>query len=160
QPLVQGWAIVENTTDADWNDVRLSLVSGRPISFTMDLYSPLYAPRPVETLDLYATLRPQVYDQDLLSRKSESASGSLDVRNTAAAPASDMVAARPAAAAARAMRGQDRFGGAINDAFASPALEGEALQASVQAAAQGGSVGELFQYDIESPVSLRRQSSA
>ncbi|MGA2401260.1 MAG: hypothetical protein ABSG91_06090, partial [Syntrophobacteraceae bacterium] len=26
----QGWALVENQTDADWNDVQLSLVSGRP----------------------------------------------------------------------------------------------------------------------------------
>src|SRR5204862_3169657 len=35
---IQGWAIVENTTDEDWRDVTLSLVSGRPVSFRMDLY--------------------------------------------------------------------------------------------------------------------------
>ena len=34
---LQGWAIVENQTDNDWNNVRLSLVSGRPISFTENL---------------------------------------------------------------------------------------------------------------------------
>ena len=45
-PFLQGWAIVENTTEEDWNDVTLTLVSGRPISFTMDLYQPLYVPRP------------------------------------------------------------------------------------------------------------------
>ncbi|MEY4529159.1 MAG: hypothetical protein RL768_2878, partial [Nitrospirota bacterium] len=33
-PYLQGWAIVENQTPQDWNQVRLSLVSGRPISFT------------------------------------------------------------------------------------------------------------------------------
>ena len=30
---LHGWAIVENTTDSDWKNVNLSLVSGRPISF-------------------------------------------------------------------------------------------------------------------------------
>ncbi len=45
-PFLQGWAIVENTTESDWNDIGLTLVSGRPISFTMDLYQPLYVDRP------------------------------------------------------------------------------------------------------------------
>ena len=34
--FLQGWAIVENTTDEDWNHVQMGLVSGRPISFRMD----------------------------------------------------------------------------------------------------------------------------
>ncbi len=62
-PFLQGWAIVENTTDDDWNDVRLSLVSGRPISFAMDLYQPLYVNRPLVEPELFASLRPQVYGQ-------------------------------------------------------------------------------------------------
>ena len=68
KPFLQGWAIVENTSEEDWNNVNLTLVSGRPISFTMDLYQPLYVPRPVEQLNLYASLRPQVYGQDLAQR--------------------------------------------------------------------------------------------
>ncbi len=42
KPYLQGWAVVENPTDEDWKDVRMALVSGRPISFQMDLYTPLY----------------------------------------------------------------------------------------------------------------------
>src|SRR5205814_3318235 len=64
-PFLQGWAIVENTTEEDWNKVDLTLVSGRPISFIMDLYQPLYIPRPVVQPELYASLRPQNYDQNL-----------------------------------------------------------------------------------------------
>ena len=64
-PFLQGWAIVENPTEEDWNNVRLTLVSGRPISFVMDLYQPIYIPRPVEMLELYSSLRPQSYDQDM-----------------------------------------------------------------------------------------------
>ncbi len=43
---LQGWAMVENMTEADWENISLSLVSGQPISYTMDLYTPLYVNRP------------------------------------------------------------------------------------------------------------------
>ncbi len=61
KPYLQGWAVVENPTDEDWKDVRMSLVSGRPISFQMDLYQPLYVPRPVVEPELFASLRPPTY---------------------------------------------------------------------------------------------------
>src|SRR5207248_6591452 len=62
---LQGWAIVENQTDNDWNEVQLSLVSGRPISFIQDLYQPLYVPRPVVKPELFASLKPQTYEGGL-----------------------------------------------------------------------------------------------
>src|SRR5262245_5181463 len=61
KPYLQGWAVVENPTDEDWNGVRMALVSGRPISFQMDLYQPLYVPRPVVVPELFASLRPVTY---------------------------------------------------------------------------------------------------
>src|SRR5262249_41708239 len=30
KPYLQGWAVVENTTDEDWSAVRMALISGRP----------------------------------------------------------------------------------------------------------------------------------
>ncbi len=65
QPYLQGWAIVENTSDEDWQNVRLSLVSGRPISFIQDLYQPLYLPRPVVGADVVASPYPQTHEGDL-----------------------------------------------------------------------------------------------
>src|SRR5213078_1956255 len=62
-----GWAVVENPTDEDWKDVRMALVSGRPISFQMDLYTPLYVPRPTVVPELFASLRPVTYNSDLTS---------------------------------------------------------------------------------------------
>jgi hypothetical protein len=59
--FLQGWALVENTGDDDWNNVRLALVAGRPISFQMNLYDPLYVPRPTVEPELFASLRPPVY---------------------------------------------------------------------------------------------------
>ena len=45
-PMLEGWAIVDNTTGEDWTKVQLSLVSGRPISFISQLYAPKYVTRP------------------------------------------------------------------------------------------------------------------
>src|SRR5262249_213871 len=47
QPLIQGWAVVDNTSDEDWQDVDLTLVAGLPVSFVHDLYTPRYIKRPV-----------------------------------------------------------------------------------------------------------------
>jgi hypothetical protein len=65
-PLLQGWAIVENTTDEDWRNVRLELVSGRPVSFIQNLYEPIYPKRP--------TVRTQT-DQALLPDTAEHGDG-------------------------------------------------------------------------------------
>jgi hypothetical protein len=53
--------VVENPTDEDWHEVTMALVSGRPISFKMDLYNPLYVPRPTVEPELFASLRPVAY---------------------------------------------------------------------------------------------------
>lgn len=58
---LQAWANVENTSDEDWNDIKLTLVSSRPISFQMDLYPPLFIPRPTVEPALFASLRPPTY---------------------------------------------------------------------------------------------------
>jgi hypothetical protein len=62
KPYLQGWAVVDNPSDEDWNGVRMALVSGRPISFQMNLYTPLYVPRPVVEPELFASLRPPTFE--------------------------------------------------------------------------------------------------
>jgi len=46
KPMLQGWAIVDNTGSADWSDVELSLVAGAPQSFRQPLSQPMYLRRP------------------------------------------------------------------------------------------------------------------
>jgi hypothetical protein len=46
--LLQGWAVVDNTSGEDWRDVQLALTSGAPIAFQYDLHTP----REVERTDL------------------------------------------------------------------------------------------------------------
>jgi len=46
---LQGWALIHNDTDEDWNNVRVELLSGKPDSFVYPLAAPRYAERPLVT---------------------------------------------------------------------------------------------------------------
>src|ERR1700721_195281 len=65
KPLLQGWAIVDNTVGEDWKNVELSLVAGAPQSFVQELSQPYYTRRPVVPLPENAMLSPQTYEATL-----------------------------------------------------------------------------------------------
>jgi hypothetical protein len=65
KPLLQGWAVVDNTVGEDWNDVELSLVAGSPQSFVQELSQPYYTRRPVVALPENALLTPQTHEATL-----------------------------------------------------------------------------------------------
>lgn len=46
EALLQSWAVVDNTSGENWNDVGLSLTAGAPIAFEYDLHTPRNVPRP------------------------------------------------------------------------------------------------------------------
>lgn len=152
-PFLQGWAIVENTTPHDWDDVQLSLISGRPISFIMDLYQPLFMSRPVVTPEQHANLRPRTYDQDLATRQKE-------VEGRAAAHGMGGMGG--------GMGGGGGFfgggGGGGNRPFITQVVPdvGKDIDPTkgVESAAKSEEVGELFRYAVESPVTLPRNESA
>jgi len=161
---LQGWAMVENQTEADWNNVSLSLVSGRPVSFTMDLYRPLYATRPVVRPELYAGLTPQTYDDAINARDSVALAKSegadmLRLRGPAGGTANS-----PAASPAPRRIGYDA-NGRPDVAQLSEILVGGAAGASFDAASSvqplgsSGRMGELFQYAVGN-VTLARHKSA
>jgi hypothetical protein len=143
-PFLQGWAIVDNVTDEDWNNVNMTLVAGRPISFRMDLYEPLYVPRPLVELEQFAGLRPPKY------------SGPVDAQFEAAKAAEmgrklmqDKAAAAPGAA------GKGGFGAAP--------VPKEAKFDITQGVAPGvmaQELGDYFLYQIKQPVSVPRQKSS
>ena len=62
KPLLQGWAIVDNTVGEDWKNVELSLVAGAPQSFVQQLSQPYYARRPVVALPENAMITPQTHE--------------------------------------------------------------------------------------------------
>jgi hypothetical protein len=167
-PYLQGWAMVENTTEDDWNKVNLTLVSGRPISFVMDLYQPLYIQRPLVQPETFASLRPQTYSQDL---------GDKEKQFAAAAPAAPsfgyaadaLEGGRRAAKSELANRASKTANGMAFASAGGNAIDYDELGRGAlggfgggkgQSTAQGSDVGELFQYTIATPITLPRQQSA
>jgi hypothetical protein len=128
---LQGWAVVENQTDNDWNGVQLSLVSGRPISFIEDFYQPLYVTRPTVQPQGIAEVTPPIYPGAI--QQEGMVMDSLERAQSAA------------------------VGGAMSQAAAAAPMLNPTE--SVAPVALGGEVGELFQYTIDN-VSMPRQSSA
>jgi len=66
KPLLQGWAIVDNTVGEDWDKVELSLVAGAPHSFVQNLSQPYYTRRPVVPVPQEILVSPQTYEATLI----------------------------------------------------------------------------------------------
>jgi hypothetical protein len=178
KPFLQGWAVVDNPTDDDWNSVGMALISGRPISFQMDLYQPLYVPRPMVELELFQSLRPVAYSGGVGRPVEEKAAtamgagfggpGSGGRRGFGGGAAGGM--AGPGGPAA------DAFGMSMDKAdvngveaqnraryarsLAADMEKRMNLQQGVQSAATASQLGDFFQYVINTPVNLPRQKSA
>jgi len=168
-PYLQGWAMVENTSDDDWKDVRLALVSGRPVSFIQDLYQPLYLPRPLVGPDVVASPYPQTHDGSLLSENGQVALGNAPAGGAPGGrggfggggsgfPGSAGPAGDRGDSGARGPEGPD--GRAMAKRMADSVSAVDYLRESVQAQAAGQKAGELFQYTIDTPVNLPHRQSA
>ena len=183
KPYLQGWAMVENPTDEDWAGVKMALISGRPISFKMDLYNPLYVDRPVVEPELFASLRPVTYrggwGRPLREEAMQKQDQALAELESAAKDVKDMkkelklAGARgnlyaPQAAGADKPESRTYYKESVkaNDFDARHSRETAAElasrlgTASVGNAATAAALGDFFQYTIDHPVSLARQKSA
>jgi hypothetical protein len=167
KPYLQGWAVVENPSDEDWNNVLMSLVSGRPISFQMDLYQPLYVPRPVVEPELFASLRPPTYNEAMDMAAKIPADGRRAAGGAAGAPAPSAAlgvqASKDRAELAAGARQAVQFSAGLERkaAEARPQLEALSLgDGAVASAANAANLGDFFQYVIDHPVTLPRQKSA
>lgn len=155
--VMQGWAIVENTTDTDWEGVTLSLASGRPVSFTMDLYEPIFGERPSVPVPVMGGLRPRVFEDAMRSLQVAGAPAA------AVAPGSmvanqmmgEMRARSDMSASRKAGRDEAKeIGGALM--FGAELAE----SAAGSAQASGAEAGEQFMYTVSAPVTIGRQRSA
>jgi hypothetical protein len=172
KPQLQGWAVVENTADEDWQGVRVALVSGRPISFKMDLYDPLYVPRPTVEPELFASLRPQTYEGDMHAARKPAAmpappAAPAPVMGTGVSPAQNLLRRGRPEEAKISVEFAGRAGGKLgvprgNEGkdLADQLGERLALERGVASAASAEKLGESFQYVVEQPVNLPRQKSA
>jgi len=178
KPYLQGWAIVENPTDEDWAGVKMALVSGRPISFKMDLYNPLFVPRPTVEPELFASLRPPTYSAGFKG-EAEALELFRGANEAEKAPAKKAALGRAGGfGAGGGVAGKPQNGAVDRFEMAKDAdetalaerrkfagdvgreLAGRLSTSGVGSAATGGQLGDFFQYSIDHPVALARQKSA
>jgi hypothetical protein len=145
KPFLQGWAIVDNPTDQDWTNVRLSLVSGRPVSFIQDLYSPLYLDRPVIPLAIAGTAAPRSFDSGFAGAPEAEAMAE-------SAPSAKMAAPAPAPPPSMSRAAPRNAGPGPGASFD--------LAASRADTAQARAAGDQFEFSVRKPVSLERRRSA
>jgi hypothetical protein len=134
---LEGWAIVDNATGEDWTNVDLTVVSGRPVSFISRLYEPRYLSRPEASLPEERAAAPILHES--AQRVQEQIPG---------------VAGREMV---RAGRGELAFSAPT----AVPLMAGrpDAVSSTIEPAAEGAEIGELFEYRFSQPVTARRGES-
>lgn len=136
EPALEGWAIVDNTTGDDWTNVRLAVVSGRPVSFISRLYEPRYLDRPAVDLPDEGPVQPSVYEAAMST-------------NVALAPG--------VAGDART----EQF--AKPQSPPPPTFKQEARTGRVSSIGMGTEtrdLGDLFEYRFTTPVTVKKNESA
>jgi len=191
-PLLQGWAVVDNTVGEDWNDVELSLAAGAPQSFIQQLSQPYYMQRPTVGLPRGVLLSPQTHASTLVSveagqqrletrnttgRNIAGGAGGGGRGNTGGAPRNSTFEGLPKGtinttfdginAQDNVLKSSDGFS-AINDprlddieefGIANANNAFHAVATSV-VGAQGGLLGDLFEYKLKDRVTIRKNQSA
>jgi len=149
RPQFQGWAIIDNPSDLDWDGVTLSLISGRPVSFIQDLYAPLYLDRPTLPLAIAGIAAARSFDSGLsaATEDEKQASGEDEVASLSRANKAEAAPPAPAMVASGAI--------APAQPQASPLGSSLALETT-----KVGKAGDQFQFTVKKPVSLERGRSA
>jgi hypothetical protein len=142
EPTLEGWAIVDNTTGEDWTNVRLAVVSGRPVSFISNLYEPKYVARQTVELPEDRAAAPVLYG------------GAVDELKQAAV--AGLRVPEPLG------RAQGRLGGVIGGvaAEANGIFSSGANVSAVALNLAAEDLGDLFEYRFDGPVTVKKDESA
>jgi hypothetical protein len=151
--LIQGWAVVDNTQDEDWENVQLSLIAGLPVSFIHDLYTPRYLRRPVVHVQETTGVLPPMVEEGVPLMALDDTGHGLDELSPPPAPAAMAAMPRATRTMVAGEAQKALFGAAVESARAM-------LPSSMPAQVRERKVGDLFEYAIEHPVTIRRNQSA
>jgi hypothetical protein len=174
KPLLQGWAIVDNTVGEDWKDVELSLIAGAPQSFVQELSQPYYTRRPVLELPENAMLTPQTHEATM-EGQADIVNGEL--RSPGRIP-SGVVGGVPGGVPGGSMGGVTGMGsgsgggvgggvfrtnGAPPPAVAVPRPDATMMAETLESGTTVGEtreLGDLFEYKLKDRVTIRKNQSA
>ncbi|MHA1684308.1 MAG: hypothetical protein ACTSUE_25450 [Promethearchaeota archaeon] len=146
--FLSGWCLVENTTEQDWDEIQLSLVAGMPVSFICPIYPPMYVSRPRVEPPKVAQIGPADIDDeveevmyDMMPKMKKHARSPPPPPGAAPAAPSGMAALVKTSRPRRSMK-----------AFMKQAKETTSVSTK--------DMGELFEYKIAKPVTIKRKKSA
>lgn len=167
KPLLQGWAIIDNTVGEDWKDVQLSLVAGAPQSFIQQISQPLYLRRPTVELPHTAMLTPQTHEGTIRDEAMEAKAkvgvglgGGVGTGSAGGVVGGVVGGLYKSNMPAAAPRRTDSLSAAqsVEVYAAAPVLESAAN--SVVAAAEGQQLGDLFEYNLKQKITVLQNQSA
>jgi hypothetical protein len=172
KPFFQGWAIIDNVGEEDWNSVALSLISGTPVSFIQPIQQPFYRYRPIVPMPPDLKLEPQVYEPGEETQSVTFGGGSGGIAGNLARGAASKDTGQNFQLSQRQivqlpMNNRNTVDNlALTAGVAPPAptpslsetITGE--NSGVEAAATGNEVGDLFEYKIDQPVTVPHDRSA
>jgi hypothetical protein len=158
--IVQGWAVVDNTVGADWDNVQLSLVAGAPQSFIQPLSQPLYTRRPEIAIATGAQTTPQTHEaadeKDL-----DKAELSADANAPAAIPVARAKAAKQMIGGSMGTGSGGAMGSIYGAKMAAPSSgvyrASDALQ---QGDVSTSAFDDFFEYSLTQPVTIHKNESA
>jgi hypothetical protein len=145
--LLSGWGLVENQTPNDWNDVDLSLVAGMPVTFKYPIYLPQFIQRKVVPLPTKSSVKPATIEDTTGEFDDGFAKGAMSGFGMGGGGKGLEMADRATASPATGKKFEETFQ-AMKDA----------MQKSITMSAKD--MGELFEYHMEKPVSIKRNQSA
>ena len=151
--LLSGWCMVENTTNQDWEEIELSLVAGMPVSFIYDFYRPIFINRPRIQPPKVLSARPTEIEDGLeMDRFADYSVGEGRSRAKGKKKMKEKMSQEVYAAMPPPAPGGGAMGGMSDQSI----LKKVAAQTSVQSK----NLGELFEYNISKPVTIKRKHSA
>jgi len=163
KPVLEGWAIVDNTTSEDWTKVSLSLVSGRPISFISQLYAPRYVGRQTAELPEDAAAQPVLHGGAYVTdEENKLGVGSVggSVPGSGGGVVGGILGGVPAAANRQFSAARLHAAKTLEAEAPPPPPPPMASPSSIVAGASADAVGELFEYRIAQPVTIKKNESA
>lgn len=150
--LLSGWSLIENTTNQDWEDIELSLVAGLPVSFIYDFYKPIFIQRPVIQPPKILSARPTEIEEGLeMDKFDDYAMAEMEAIPSKKRAKAMSKSARPSPAPA--VGGFGRMQSVMSDTEIYDKVKS-------QVKTQTKDLGELFEYNISNPVTIKRKQSA
>jgi hypothetical protein len=151
---LEGWAIVDNTTGEDWTNVKIALISGKPISFVSELYDPKFIKRISAELPEDQAVAPKVYSGSMGAGSGGGVGGGV-AGGVMGGIIGGLPSAAPPAARAKQAFQPPRAGLALAEQ-----MDVEAQLSSVTTAGAATEIADLFQYTIANSVTVKKNESA